>query len=719
MRSSGRRTSGWRVLLLATAAAGTLALSAVPAAAHATLIGASPAANIGLGTPPELVKLRFSEPLRVPPSTIRVLDEAGRDRVRDVSAVPTDPQSMQASLPRLPEGEYRVAWRTVSTVDGHTIRGSYSFGVGRPPRSAPTASESGPLAGAGAPGIIFRVIGDGGLILLLGAALAVWLARPISWAFASLVTRRARVVALVAAAGALSTVAVEAIAAAGWSPRGWGSYLTGSIAGWARVAAAGGALLALVGTLVRRLGVAALCSGVALAAIGVSGHAAGTTRPVLFMASDAAHLIVAGSWLGVAGALLLGWSALERGQVRAIIGRASPLAITSAIALAATGSVNAAGQLTGVGDLWQTTYGGIVSAKILALLAAAGFGALHSFALRPRLERNADGDPAPRAGIRRALGAQGWVAIGAILLAATLAAFPDPPRQELLAERQSDNVPAIFAVGEGPLVTVAERSGPLLIALAIAPPEPGDVRLAVQLIDAADEQVDGLPVTIVARGPDGSEHRVAALPQCGPGCYRTRAVLDSAGVWSFAISAGERGVDLRIPLPARDGTAVFEGLERAYNDLRSLRMTEHFDSGTGVVIDTTYLFEEPDRSAVETSLGRQESTIGRDNFERAGPAEPWKHTMLRSDRPGPILFLWSRVEHARLLEDTTIEGRPAYTLALFDPFGIWYRVAVDKQTMLPVADRMRAIGHFMDRTFSRFDQDLDIEAPPNARREET
>src|SRR6266568_4484801 len=110
----------------------TLLAPAAPALAHATLIGADPAPNTGSGSgkAPTTVLLRLSEPVRVPPSVISVLDRSARDVVTHVRRVPTDPQSMEADLRPLSQGVYRVEWRSVSALDGHTIKGAYFFGVG-------------------------------------------------------------------------------------------------------------------------------------------------------------------------------------------------------------------------------------------------------------------------------------------------------------------------------------------------------------------------------------------------------------------------------------------------------------------------------------------------------------------------------------------------------------------------------------------------------------
>src|SRR5206468_3533671 len=120
-----------------------------------------------------------------------------------------------------------------------------------------------------------------------------------------------------------------------------------------------------------------------------------------------------------------------------------------------------------------------------ALLVAAAFGVRHSFVLRPRL---AAASPNPggeevASGIRRALAGEAWVALGAVVLATVLVAFPNPPAEGARAERQGSTVPAIYAIGDKPYVTLAEHDGTLLFGLVIAPPRPGEVTLAVQLIN--------------------------------------------------------------------------------------------------------------------------------------------------------------------------------------------------------------------------------------------
>lgn len=690
-----------------------LLLSAAPAFAHAVLLSASPSPNIGLGTAPERVTLRLSEPLRLPPSTIRVFDRKGKDLVRTVRRLSSDAQSMEATLGPMERGVYRVEWRSVSVLDGHTIRGSYSFGVGAAPPGAPAATESGPLTGPGVPGILFRIAQDAALLLLVGAAALTLLAQSAVPGFAAESERVLPMLGAAALAGTAATTAAEAVTAAGWGPSAWGSFLSGSTAGWGRTAALILAAAALSASLTRRpVGVMVLAGGT-LAAIGVSGHTGATTHPGVYMAANALHLIFAGVWLGGAAAIMVAWRRVRPGkeEIILLIARASPYAIGSALIVAATGAVNALGQFAALSDLWTTGYGRVVLGKIVALLVAAALGVRHSFILRPRLQAAAANPghvPIVR-GIHRALGAEAWVALAAVVLATILVAFPDPPAAAERAEEQESTVPSIFAVGDTPFLTVAERDDDMVIALTVAPPEPGPVKLAVQLVPSSDISTEGWRVGIEATVP-GGRSAVAELRPCGPGCFIGSTVLSGRGTWRFGVQAEDARVTFEIPLPARPGSDVMRRLRQSWEALRSVQIDEQFRGPRGFAIDTRYLFEAPDRSSRTDSLGRSEITIGDRRYERPLTGAAWQTGA--NPFPTKPSFPWgSAIEEPRLLKDTTVDGRAAYMLAVFDPFGIWYRIAVDKRTFRPLEDHMRAIGHFMDRAYSRFNEPMGIEAP--------
>lgn len=125
----GRALAGMALLALAL----FLLWSAVPVQAHAALVRAEPAPNSVLPQHIHTITIWFSEPLEPEFSEIQVFNTMG-ERVDDgnTQVLPNDPMAMSVTLPTLPDGTYTVAWRNVSTVDGHPLRGSYVISFGQP-----------------------------------------------------------------------------------------------------------------------------------------------------------------------------------------------------------------------------------------------------------------------------------------------------------------------------------------------------------------------------------------------------------------------------------------------------------------------------------------------------------------------------------------------------------------------------------------------------------
>ena len=117
-----------------------------PAMAHANLADARPAPNSVLETAPEAVIAWFTEPIEAGLSEIRVLDSSGARVDRGDTAVdPNDPTAMSVGLEPLANGTYTVAWKNVSTVDGHRVRGSFPFSVGEPLSAVEVDTPDQPL----------------------------------------------------------------------------------------------------------------------------------------------------------------------------------------------------------------------------------------------------------------------------------------------------------------------------------------------------------------------------------------------------------------------------------------------------------------------------------------------------------------------------------------------------------------------------------------------
>ncbi|MEQ8671827.1 MAG: copper resistance protein CopC [Aggregatilineales bacterium] len=106
-------------------------LNVRPAQAHANLLEAQPTANTVLQSAPQEIRLTFSEALEAQFSQIDLYNAAG-DQLETSPAVvdSTDAHVLILALDDLPDGIYTVAWRVVSSVDGHTTQGSFPFSIG-------------------------------------------------------------------------------------------------------------------------------------------------------------------------------------------------------------------------------------------------------------------------------------------------------------------------------------------------------------------------------------------------------------------------------------------------------------------------------------------------------------------------------------------------------------------------------------------------------------
>src|SRR5690242_18632552 len=112
-----------RPLAALAAALVVLVAAPTPTFAHALLDKSQPASGGRLDAPGQ-VQASFTEAIEPSFSELQVLD-ASRKRVDngDSAATLGSDKSLTVSVPELPDGTYLVAWRTLSAVDGHVVRG--------------------------------------------------------------------------------------------------------------------------------------------------------------------------------------------------------------------------------------------------------------------------------------------------------------------------------------------------------------------------------------------------------------------------------------------------------------------------------------------------------------------------------------------------------------------------------------------------------------------
>ncbi len=207
----------------------------------------------------------------------------------------------------------------------------------------------------------------------------------------------------------------------------WGQTEFGAVWKWRCVIGAaailfGVAALVVRGGPVRRrvlAGLAGVASGGFLGGLAWAGH--GLISPRLHLPMDVVHLLAASFWpAGLVPFLILlkrvrkypgreGAEAVGRLTVRF-----SAISLLCVAALLGTGIANSIFLLGSPGDLWGTIYGGVLLAKIVLFVLAAGIGARNLLFLKPRMAA-AGGDERAAGMLARDVAAE--IVLAAIILA--------------------------------------------------------------------------------------------------------------------------------------------------------------------------------------------------------------------------------------------------------------------------------------------------------------
>lgn len=206
--------------------------------------------------------------------------------------------------------------------------------------------------------------------------------------------------------GGLGVVGAEAIR----SQHGIVTYLVGTPVGWVRVARVVAEAAALLLSTGQSRGTAA-ATVFAAGAIAFAGHASAVRLIPGGVFTDAVHVVSAGMWAGaILGLATLnppgGWRS-EAGL--SLLERFGRVALLAFAVTALTGVIGAAQDLRGPTDLWSTSYGVVLSAKAIGVLAMVVVSGLVW---------------ARRLAFRRA---EAVLALLVVAATAFLAAFPTPP----------------------------------------------------------------------------------------------------------------------------------------------------------------------------------------------------------------------------------------------------------------------------------------------------
>jgi len=417
-------------------AAVALVALAVPTAAlaHATLVKTSPSVQSRQNVAPRAVVLRFDQSVGIIPHTLEVFAADGRK----VSGAPTfgsDHRTVRVSLSGLVRAGYTVRWRVLSS-DGHVASGLYTFGYGvaaPPPTSAYGAS--GPTWSDDVVRWAYFVC----LALVLGSLamrLVILRGRDVP-------ERASHWLHALAGFGALAAIDVGIVAfilrAEDALQLPFVDLMYGDLSPFANKTRFGVAFVAMtlgfavVAALVflswafDRLPLLCVAFAVALgftSGLSLSGHSAVEPNASwLSQLADFAHLSAASLWAGGLVSLALVVWPLAPDLRRTAFLNFSRLATVLVAVLVLAGTYLSILRLPTVSDLWTTNYGRTLLVKIGIVCVALGWGALHHFVVRPRLER---GDMP--GGLRRSLVGESTIALAVLLVAAVLVNSAPPPR---------------------------------------------------------------------------------------------------------------------------------------------------------------------------------------------------------------------------------------------------------------------------------------------------
>ncbi|MCB0918105.1 MAG: copper resistance protein CopC/CopD [Actinobacteria bacterium] len=431
-----------RWLVGALVALAAVLLVAGPASAHLDLVKTTPADGAELSKPVKQVQLQSNVPGEPAGAGIVLLDRTGQEVPIEVSTPDEGLTWVAKPLEALDSGKYGVKWR-VAAPDTHPKTGAFRFSVNVPgavaPADSPTAQDQGAASsldeilaqpvdttvaqwvrwGGTTLMITGAVLGIGGLVFLAlvmaGRRSEVrTVVQRVRWSAALLIVGSFIQIA------ARSTMRQDGDWAAGLSPNaiadllGSGTYgvavglrLLGGVlilvGVWAAFASAPTAALAtthhepddpIVSASLRRSWVAVIGACLYLASFLFDGHTETAAPRVLVWLSDIVHVLAAATWVG--GIAMLATVLWRRRRARHALDAAflavrfSSVAGLSLVLAGLAGVALTVEILDEPSQLWSSTWGLVLIAKVALVAVVAAIGAYNHFRLIPVLEQAVD-----------------------------------------------------------------------------------------------------------------------------------------------------------------------------------------------------------------------------------------------------------------------------------------------------------------------------------------
>jgi copper transport protein len=556
-----------RLLAVAAAFAAALTLP-VAASAHAVLVATVPSASRTVSSSPPQVSLTYSEAVEPRFAIVSVTNAAGEQKTDgSPTRSPSNPNELDVPLQHLDEGWYLVYWRVVS-VDGHPVRGAFTFAVGPNPGPAPQFVIPSISETAATPGLL---IARWAVFLSVMAAIGLLvfraiIARPVRQRVPGSSLRAVTVAFLVAVAVALVATPIYVFAAtAKFALRS--IWDVGALTPLLRASAFGRgfldlelilALFAIAAVILLRVErpearqrpvaemlalIGALIAAAAAVLVpGLAGHAAETSPRGVSIALDWIHVASGSLWIGgLIGLIAIG---VGLGAERRIPGlsvcvpRFSRVAFVSVMALIASGTIAAIIHLPTISSLWETSYGQALLVKIGLLGAAMLFAPINMLRNTPRLQ-NAEAQPEKArsaASLLRVLVSGEILLVAAVIFAAAvLSSLPPPPKA--LAGVSN----ATAHVGPGAVAETVEH-GPYKLEFRVDPNRAAVPNSFSVSITKDGQPVRGADVTTTFTMLDMEMGQLAySFPETAPGVYmRSEPALVMVGHWGLAFDIRPR-----------------------------------------------------------------------------------------------------------------------------------------------------------------------------------
>jgi copper transport protein len=522
-----------------------------------------------VNTPPARVLLTYSEAVEPKFAIVSVTDAAGKN----VTAGPptrsaADPDTLVVPLHRIGQGWYLVYWRVIS-VDGHPVRGAFTFAVGPSPGPAPqfvipSISETAatPRLIAARTVVFLSVMAAIGLFVLRIA-----IARPVVRRVAETRLRAVSIAFAIAATVALIAIPVYVVlATADFALRS--AFALGALIPLLRTSAFGRGYLDLelaFGLFVIAAGIAIavdrpererrslaellsltgalLAAAAALLIPGVAGHAGQTSPRGWAISFDWLHLVAGSIWVGGLIGLLVLWRSLP--VARRVAGlvvcvpRFSNVAFVSVLLLIGSGTGAAVLHMPTLASFWQTSYGQTLIVKICLLATAMLLASVNLLRTKPRLaayrERPEFG-PGAAILLRRLVSGEVLLVATAVGAAAVLSSLP-PPAKALASIGQ-----ATAHVGPGSVLQVVNKNG-YKLTFRVAPNRAAVPNSFSVQITRSGKPVRNADVTTAFTMLDMEMGQQAyRLAETSPGTYeRSAPALVMVGHWGLSFDVAVPG----------------------------------------------------------------------------------------------------------------------------------------------------------------------------------